>query len=340
MKNLLRTVAFAAGGAVAFSALTKSLLRQQRWFEWSDKVVLVTGGSRGLGLVLARELLARGAKVAICARTQSDLDDAAAELTALSGDCLAVTCDVRQEDQVNAMVEQVVRLFGRIDVLINNAGIIDIGPWESMSVDDFEDSMATNCWGALRTTLAIAPHMKRQGWGRILNVASLGGLRAVPHMLPYDVSKFAMVGLSTGFRTELAKDNILVTTVCPGLMRTGSPRNATFKAQHRKEFAWFSIGDAMPLLSISAEAAAEKILRACQNGDAQANIVGLLNISGLASRLAPNFAIEALAIVNRILPSMGGIGKKSAKGYESESAWSPSVLTTLGNDAAIRNNEL
>ena len=230
--------------------------------------------------------------------------------------------------------------WGNVDVLINVAGVIEVGPLDAMTLEDFHRSMDTHCWGALHTVLAVLPGMRQRGWGRIVNIASLGGKRAVPHMLPYAASKFALVGLSNGLRTELAQDGILVTTICPGLMRTGSPRNATFKGQHRKEYAWFSIGDSLPLVSMDVTAAARKILLACQRGDGEVIVTGPGNLAVWLQTLAPNLMTEFLALVNHILPEMGGIGQRAAKGYESESELSPSWLTKLGDKAAVQNNEL
>jgi short-subunit dehydrogenase len=159
-------------------------------------------------------------------------------------------------------------------------------------------------------------------------------------MLPYSTSKFALVGLSNGLRTELAKDGILVTTICPSLMRTGSPRNATFKGQHRKEYAWFSIGDSLPLVSMKAESAARQILRACQHGEREVLLRNPTNLGIALQAMLPGATQKALTLVDRLLPAMGGIGERAAKGYESESAWSPSVLTTLTERAAERNNEM
>src|SRR6185503_4123757 len=116
---------------------------------------------------------------------------------------------------------------------------------------------------------AVLPEMRARREGRIVNITSIGGKISVPHLLPYSASKFALVGLSEGLRAELAKDGIVVTTICPGLMRTGSPRNATFKGQHRAEYAWFSIGDSLPVTAMSADRAARQILTACKRGEAE-----------------------------------------------------------------------
>src|SRR5204863_2185868 len=158
---------------------------------------------------------------------------------------------------------------GAIDVLVDNAGIIQVGPLETMTQEDFRRAMNTHFWGPLNTTLAVLPEMRRRKTGRIVNISSIGGKISIPHLVPYSASKFALVGLSEGLRAELAKDGISVTTVCPGLMTTGSPRNAFFKGQNQAEYAWFSISDALPGVAMNAEAAARAIIRACKRGDAE-----------------------------------------------------------------------
>ena len=264
--NSITKVIFAAAAAGVGLQLARTIVRRNRRFDWQGKRVVITGGSRGLGLVIGRQLARQGARLAITARTENNLKVAAKELRAVGGEVIALSCDVRNHEEVAKFIEQVAHQFGGIDVLFNVAGIITVGPIDSMTLSDFHDSMQTNCWGALHTTLGVLPYMRANGWGRIVNIASLGGKRAVPHMLPYAASKFAMVGLSNGLRSELKHENIFVTTACPGLMRTGSPRNANFKGKHREEYAWFSISDSLPVVSMDAEAAAHQILTACLHG--------------------------------------------------------------------------
>ncbi|WP_437206921.1 SDR family NAD(P)-dependent oxidoreductase [Planctomicrobium sp. SH664] len=335
-KKLLVGVGIAAGAALA----ARSIVRQSRWISLEGKTVLLTGGSRGLGLVMARQLVDAGARVALCARTEADLDVAAAELRERGGDVFAIPCDVSDQSQVQRMVEEVLKAFSQIDILINCAGIIQVGPLEAMTTQDFEKIMRVNCWGPLHTTLAVLPRMRERGTGRIVNVSSFGGKLAMPHLLPYVVSKFALIGLSQGMRAELLKDGILVTTAIPGLMRTGSPRNAQFKGQHRKEYAWFSIGDSLPGISMPAEEAATQILQACQAGSREVLVRQPWNVMMLAQQLAPGLVQEFANLSDRLLPAMGGIGQETALGYQSESVWSPSLLTTLTEQAAAENNEL
>jgi NAD(P)-dependent dehydrogenase (short-subunit alcohol dehydrogenase family) len=323
-------------------ALLAARVAVQRWREYDlrGKVVLITGGSRGLGLVMAREFAREGARIAICARSLEELERARADLSRSGARVLAVPCDVRERSQVNEMVNVVRDHYGRVDVLVNNAGVIQVGPIEVMTVEDYEEAMKTHFWGPLYTTLAVLPEMRGRRDGRIVNISSIGGKISVPHLVPYSASKFALVGLSEGLRAELQKDGVVVTTVCPGLMRTGSPRNAYFKGQHRAEYAWFSISDALPITAMMAERAARQIVAACKRGDAEVTLSIQAQVAVRFHGLFPGLTADLLGLVNRLLPAPGGIGRLRAKGKDSQSAVSPSWLTALNEAAAERNNEM
>jgi NAD(P)-dependent dehydrogenase (short-subunit alcohol dehydrogenase family) len=333
------TLALAAAGAGALLA-ARALYRRWQEYDLKGKTVLVTGGSRGLGLVLAREFADVGANVAICARDPAELERARRDLEARGARAFAFPCDVTDRAQVKELVKVVTRHFGGVDVLVNNAGVIQVGPVEVMTLEDFEQAMAVHFWGPLYTTLCVLPQMRQRRAGRIVNISSIGGRIGVPHLVPYSASKFALTGLSDGLRAELAKENILVTTVCPGLMRTGSPRNATFKGRHRAEYAWFTISDSLPVTSIKAERAARQIVAACQRGQAELVITTQAVMAVKFRALFPEATADLLALVNRLLPGPGGIGRRKASGKESESTLAPSILTTLTDWAALRNNEI
>ncbi|MBA2735038.1 MAG: SDR family oxidoreductase [Acidobacteria bacterium] len=328
----------ALAGAGALLA-TRAVVRRLTGYDLRGKTVLITGGSRGLGLVMAREFASEGAQLAICARDAEELGRARLDLIRRGAKVIAVQCDITDRKQVGEMVRVVEEGFGRIDVLVNNAGVIEVGPMEVMTLEDYEEAMKTHFWGPLHTILAVLPEMRKRKDGRIVNISSIGGKISVPHLLPYSASKFALVGLSEGLRAELKKDGVVVTTVCPGLMRTGSPRNATFKGQHRAEYAWFSISDSLPVTSMSAERAARQIVEACKRGDAEVILSIQAKAAILFHGIFPGLTADLLGFVNKFLPAPGGIGTESAKGKDSESEMSPSWLTTLSEQAAERNNE-
>ena len=337
-----KRLAVAAGLTYVGLQAARTAVRYHRWFSFERKVVLITGGSRGLGLVLARKLAAEGARVAICARDADELRRAVKDIQIVghNPDVLGIPCDVRSPDEVAATVRRVRETWGDVQVLFNVAGIIEVGPLDAMNFSDFENAMQVNCWGPLRTTLQVLPGMRKAGWGRIVNIASIGGKQAIPHMLPYVVSKFANVGLSRGLRAELKQENIFVTAASPTLIRTGGHRHAVVKGQHRLEYAWFTVSDSLPLVSMSAENAASQIIRACRLGKGDVLITNYSNIASYLQAMFPELTQEILALVNRALPKMGGIGNASARGYESESTITRSFITSLSRQAALQNNQV
>lgn len=334
----LFVAALATGGGVV--ALSR-LLRELRKIDFTNRCVVITGGSRGMGLRMAHEFARRGAHLALLARDEVELRRARQELQSYKRVVLTFVCDVRDQAAVQQTINRVVDYYGRIDVLVNNAGVIQVGPFEHMQLEDYDNAMKVHFWGPLYTTLAVVPHMRRQGGGRIVNVSSIGGKVALPHMLPYSASKFALVGLSDGLRAELARDNIRVTTVCPGLVRTGSHMNALFKGQHQDEFAWFAISNALPLNSIDARRAAEQVVEACRRGDPQLVITRQAQFGVLMQTLFPDLVAFVADIANRMLPDpTDSEGNRLQTGWQSQSRLAPSVLTALADRATAMYNGL
>jgi short-subunit dehydrogenase len=296
---------------------------------------MITGGTRGLGLALARDLAALGCRLVICARNERDLEDARRELSARGAEVLAIRCDVGDHDQVRDLVAQAMNNFGRIDILINNAGIISVGPLQTQDLEEFRRAMDVMFWGAVHPTLAVLPQMIERGSGRIANITSIGGKVAVPHLWAYGCAKFAAVGFSEGLRAEARRHGIKVTTVVPGLMRTGSYQNAFFKGKHKDEYTWFALSGNSPLSSVSAEHAARTIVDAVRHGDAEVIISPQAKALALFHGIFPGLTTEILALVNRfVLPEHGGVGSERRKGKQSETALTRSFLTRLGQQAA------
>jgi len=344
MNLLTKTIGWTLAGLGAWAA-TKAYLAQKRKIDFRDKTIIITGGSRGLGLEMARLLALEGANLALCARDQAELDRAQSELSQYQVDVYAEVCDITNKTQIERFVENVRQALGPVDVLINNAGVIIVTPYEHATETDFRQAMDTNFWAAFHMVNAVLPHMmarpaSEHSRGRIVNVASFGGKVAVPHLAPYSTSKFALVGYSEGLRAELLKDNIQVTTICPGLIRTGSPRNAIYKGQNEKEYTVFKIGDSLPFVTIDSTDCAREIIDACRYGEVERIITLPAKLGAALEGIAPSFIGETMALVSRQLPGPGGIGEQRAFGRDSETPLSQSFITQLTNEAAEQNNEL
>ena len=328
------------GTGLGALALAARAMRSRHAISFEDRVVVITGGSRGLGLVLARQLAAEGARLCLLARDREELDRARAQLPD-DAEVMTIRCDVRRRADVRLAMDMILEKWMAVDVLINNAGVIQVGPLEHMTHEDFENAMATHFWGPLHMMFEAVPSMRRRSFGRIVNISSIGGKAAVPHLAPYSASKFALVGLSDAVRAELDQYGIRVTTVCPGLMRTGSPMNADVKGQHELEYAWFAISDSLPGLTISAERAAARILEACRYGDPELTLTVPAKLAVRMNHVAPGAVARAIAIANTLLPGPAGrAGDRHRRGYQSESALTQSFATALSQRAAAANNEI
>ncbi len=326
------------GGALLGAWITARVFRTAR-YGLRDKVVLITGGSRGLGLVLARHICERGGNVALIARDRGELARAKADLSRRGGKALTVECDLLDRVQIQSAIRTIVDRFGRIDILVNNAGIMEVGPLEHMSREDFERTMRLHFWAAYELISQVVPEMRIWGGGRIVNISSIGGKVAVPHMTPYSASKFALTGFSDAIRAELARDNIHVTTVAPGLLRTGSHVNAKFKGKHNAEFTWFSASAGAPLISMGADRAARKILAACRRGQPSLTLTFAARCAIVGNALFPNLTGYAMKIVNRFLPDAAGdSGSQSRAGSELPRR-TPGWMTRLADRATKLNNE-
>ncbi len=334
---MLRVLSLAV--ALLFVAwLVLRLIRTHR-FSLRNKIFVITGGSRGLGLVLARQICAAGGKVALIARDGDELGRAKADLARRGGAVLTVQSDLLDAGQIQSAVRQIIDRFGKIDILINNAGIIEVGPLEHMTREDFEHAMRLHFWAPLELISQIVPEMRTWGGGRIVNISSIGGKLAVPHLAPYSASKFALTGLSDALRAELARDNIHVITVAPGMMRTGSHVNARFKGKHDAEFAWFAASAGAPLISMNAERAARKILAACRRGQPSLTLTFAARTAILGNALFPNLTGYAMKLVNRFLPEAGDAEGNQSRAGSQLHRLTPEWLTRLADRATKENNE-
>lgn len=338
-RDTARDLAIAAVLAVLALDGLRRVARRRARFHMEGRNALVTGGSRGLGLEIARVLVDRGANVAIVARDAAEIERAVAELRRRSakGRVVGVPGDLSSGTQIATTIERARAALGPIDVLVNDAGMIEVGPLDTNTEEDFQTAMRVHCFGPLRLMLGLRDDMRRRGGGRIANIASIGGIVAVPHLLPYSTSKFALMGLSEAMRAELVRERIYVSTIAPGLMRTGSPVNARFNGKSAEEFAWFTLADSLPGLSMPASRAARVIVRSLEDGTAHV-VVGLpAKAVALAKGLFPNAVAAVTAFAGSVLPHSHD---KTAKKGRDIPLPGPRAVSGATLDAAAHNNEL
>jgi NAD(P)-dependent dehydrogenase (short-subunit alcohol dehydrogenase family) len=327
----MRRLAAAAVAAVA----AEQVHRRACALDLEGRVAVVTGGSRGLGFALVQELLERGARVATCARGEEQLERARRRL---GGRVLAVPCDVADRAQVEAFLARVAEELGPVDVLVNNAGVIAVGPLSTQTHEDFAEVLDIQLWGLVHTTLAVLPAMLERGEGRIANVTSIGGKLSVPWLLPYCTAKFAAVGFSEGLRGELAGTGVQVTTVVPGLMRTGSFLAAWFKGERPElEYGLFAPLSGTPATTVSAERAARRIVAALRRGEPELTLGLHAKLAARANGIAPGLTAEVLSLVARALPDVHGTARH--RGSDIASPVDASRLTAPGRRAAERLNQ-
>ena len=285
----------------------------------SSPIALVLGGSRGLGLLIARELGAHGHRLVLCARHPAELDQAAADLRDHGYLVHTEVCDVADAAQVDALVARTERDDGPIEVLVCVAGVIQVGPLRALGREHFREAIDVMLWGPVNAALAVVPAMRSRGRGRIAVITSIGGLISAPHLLPYSTAKFGAVGFTRGLRSELAGSGVSVTTVAPGLMRTGSYLRAEFVGDHPREYAWFASAASLPVLSMDAERAAARIVRAVLDGRSDLTLTPLAWVAPRVAALFPRFTAGLLEATTRMLPSAApgagpGDGRRLAGG--------------------------
>jgi short-subunit dehydrogenase len=341
-----------SGALVGLAGLTMVVARRYRRFDAPSlrgKVALITGSSRGLGLAIALELASKGARLVLTSRHLDELERAKARLLATGKitpeNVFVLSADVSVVSDIRRLVAAATAHFGQIDVVVNNAGIILVGPVESQTLANYQQAMDTNFSGALHTTLAVLPQMLARGDGAIVNIASIGGKVAFPHLLPYVASKFAMTGWSQGLRAELAGKGIRVTTVSPGIMRTGSHIQARFSGNARAEYRWFASAASLPGTASDAATAARKIVKAMAKGTAEISIGLQAMVAARFSNLAPELTARMLSVANGFLPCSpdradpqfwGEDRSVAGKAYRGSL---PKIVERLGNEPIKQYNE-
>ncbi|AYG79059.1 Putative ketoacyl reductase [Streptomyces hundungensis] len=307
---------------------------------FAGRTALVTGSSRGLGLLIARELTARGCRVMLCARGAEGLAAAERKLRATGAEVASCACDITEPDAPQRLLDAVHERFGPLDILVNSAGIIQVGPVETFEEKDFREAMETMLFSPLRLALAALPDLRASGAGTLVTVSSIGGRIAAPHLLPYVTAKFAAAGFSQGLRAELAGSGVSVTTVFPGLMRTGSHTAAKFFGRPGAEYGWFGAAATLPLLSMDAGRAARAVVRAAERGRPELVLTPAAKVAVRLQGVAPASMARLLSLTDRALPGPGDHPRRDVPGAEAaKQSRLPRWVTTLGDRAGRRLGE-
>ncbi len=336
-----RSALLLGAAAVGVSAAAREYWLKSHEDSLAGEVALITGGSRGLGLALAREFAAEGCRIALCARVEDELAAAVSDLRSRGAEVFAFAADVSRQDDVDTLIAAVTAHFGRIDILVNNAGVIQVGPVQNFDPADFEEAMQTNFWGTVRPTLAVLPQFLQSGKGRIVNISSIGGKVSMPHLLPYVSSKYAVAGFSQGLAAELGPQGIKVTAIFPGLLRTGSFVQALFKGDQKKEAEWFTLGASLPGISMDPARAARQIVRAVRRGERDLTLSLPAKTAAVLNGLFPGGVGEILSVVSSAILPAAASGKKTKSGGSLWPALHPAVraVSALGVRAMRNYNQ-
>lgn len=307
-------------------------------------LALIVGASRGLGLLVAQDLLARGHRVVLAARTQDTLDQAAQHLITQGADRADVhtqVLDVSNREQVQRAIEQVEDEVAAIDVAIHVAGVISVGPSENTTHDHMEKALHIMAWGPIHLAEALIPRMRERHRGRFGVVTSVGGMVSSPHLLAYSTAKFAAVGFTEGLAASLSGTGVSATVIVPGLMRTGSHTAAEFFGDPVKEYAWFAPSAALPLVSMDAVKAARRMVDGVLAGKPYVLLSPLTKVAVRVHGVAPGLTTRAVGLVTRLLPAAVDGGEKTHPGVDVAPLAGKTVrfLTGLGDRAARRNRE-
>src|SRR5438105_8719874 len=244
------------------------------------KVAAITGGSDGIGKATAMRLAQEGASVAICARRADVLQQAAAEIAATGGSVLAVVADVMNPADCQRFITETVERFGRLDILVNNAGTSNAHPFEAIDDEVWQQDLELKLYGAIRCSRAAIPHMKQQGGGRIINITMVGGKQPGKSSMPTTISRAAGQAFTKALSRDLAEFNILVNTVCIGLIKSGQMRRGAERAGLTPEQRYEQMGKNIPLGRVGEAAEAANVV-AFLASEAASYITGTaINVDG------------------------------------------------------------
>jgi NAD(P)-dependent dehydrogenase (short-subunit alcohol dehydrogenase family) len=296
---------------LSWAVVSRAAVRRRRQLDLRGRVALVTGGGRGLGLAITRALVQRGCRVAVCGRDGKVIRDCVDQYRSEGITILGRACDVGDPDQVKAMLRAVAAEYGQLDILVNNAAQCYVGPASELDELDMQLALRNIFWGQFHTTMAVLPQMRARGFGRIVNVTSIGGKLPIPHQAAYVAAKHAATGWSETLAIELEQEGISVSTITPPPLRNGAPLHAHYNGRREGEFKWFASALTSPLSAISAERVAQVVVDAIIHGQHERAVSPLSWLGARAQGMAPNLVATGLRWFARRMPAPAAPGKSS-----------------------------
>jgi NAD(P)-dependent dehydrogenase (short-subunit alcohol dehydrogenase family) len=331
-----RSALFSTLAGVAAAAVFTSVMRRRaRRLDLQGLVAVVTGGGRGLGLAITRELLARGCRVAICGREGPLIERSVAALRAEGHDVFGMACDASAPDQVQRFVHSVIEHYGEIDLLVNNAGQCFVGPAAELSPADMDKALRNIFWVHYHPTAAVLPHMRSRLFGRIANITSFGGIVPLPHQAAYVAGKYAATGWSRSLTIELRKEGVLVSTITPPPLRDDAPMYVHFNGEVEGEFSWFTWALTSHLTSATPEKTARTVVDALAHGDRERAVTFMSWLLSRTYGLAPNLVSHVLTWIERGMPPTRAPGAFSSTmlGFQIAHESSDPTVQRLGRRA-------
>lgn len=310
-----RVLAFMLGVAGTAAAVYAWRQRARRRHV-QGRTVLITGGSRGLGLELARKFLAAGAQVALCARNQADLERARQQLAPGGGLVSIHVADISNPQAVERLVSDVTARWGRLDILVNNAGVFMGGPMALMRLDDYQRMLRVNLIGTITVTEACRPYLERHGG--VITIVSAAGLLPAPHLAPYAVSKAGVSMYAQLLEVELASRGLETMAVYPSYMPTGSTYSADYRGAVAAEQRVVQRLMHMPFISVDHRRAGSIILNAWLSGRRVVVYPAVARFSIILTNLMPEFALRMMRLANRFYPTnqRPASGRAVSQGFE------------------------
>jgi len=301
-KLLAWTFMAGIGGLAGYFAFK----RKKRQFTYQGKVVLVTGGARGLGYIMARQLVEEGAKVIICARDADQLDKAYVLLRNHGEVTYPYVCDITEKENIVQLAYFIKKRFGRLDVLINNTGTITINPIEQLPLNNYKKFIESHLWGPMQLVRVLIPLLSKSREAKIVNIFSVGGKISLAKSQPYDVNEIVHAVFYDNISRVITGKNIKLTAIYPEFKDQDLPVNLKLKGHSEQELAWSKFNESRPLISLYAENVGKQILKTAQIGKKTLTLPFPRELARIVNNINTELNLTLCQLVDHLVPHDSG----------------------------------